>query len=149
MVAAASFIVIVILAAASGAIFKPGPWYETLRKPSWTPPKWAFPAVWTVLYILIAYAGWLVWDAAGWSLPLLFWALQIVLNAAWSALFFGRRRMDLALGDIALLWFAIACFIVAAWPASQLAAILFLPYLAWVTAAGLLNFSVLRLNSAG
>ena len=149
MVAAASFIVIVILAAASGAIFKPGPWYETLRKPSWTPPKWAFPTVWTVLYVMIACAGWLVWDAGGWSLALFFWALQIVLNAAWSALFFGQRRMDLALGDIALLWLAIACFIAVAWPMSQLAAILFLPYLAWVTAAGLLNFSVLRLNSAG
>ncbi|WP_127596848.1 TspO/MBR family protein [Nitratireductor alexandrii] len=146
--AAAIFIVLVILTAASGAVFKPGSWYETLRKPSWTPPNWAFPTVWTILYIMIAYAGWSVWAAAGWSLPLLFWAAQLVLNGMWSWLFFGLRRMGLALGDVALLWLAIAGFIVTAWPVSQLAALLFAPYLVWVTIAGLLNFSVLRLNEA-
>lgn len=146
--AAAIFIGLVVLAAASGAIFKPGPWYQELRKPSWTPPNWAFPTVWTILYMFIAYAGWSVWEAAGWSLPLMFWGVQLVLNAMWSWLFFGMKRMDLALGDIGLLWLAIAGFIVTAWPVSQIAAVLFLPYLAWVTAAGLLNFSVRRLNTA-
>jgi len=147
--AAAIIISVVVLAAASGAVFKPGAWYETLRKPSWTPPNWAFPTVWTLLYIMIAYAGWSVWAAAGWSVPLVFWALQIVLNGIWSWLFFCLRRMDLALADIGLLWLAIACFIVSAWPVSVLASLLFVPYLLWVTAAGALNFSVRRLNAAG
>ncbi|MEE4014851.1 TspO/MBR family protein [Roseibium sp. FZY0029] len=146
--AAAIFVGLVFVAAASGAVFKPGPWYQTLRKPSWTPPNWAFPTVWTLLYIMIAYAGWSVWTAAGWSLPLLFWSVQIVLNGMWSWLFFGLRRMDLALADISLLWFAIAAFIVSAWTVSALASLLFVPYLLWVTTAGALNFSVRRLNVA-
>lgn len=144
--AIAVFIGVVFLAAASGAVFKPGPWYEELQKPSWTPPNWAFPVVWTLLYIMIAYAGWSVWSKVGWSLPIVFWALQIVLNAAWSWLFFGLRRMDLALVDVGLLWLAIAGFIVTAWPVSPIAALLFVPYLAWVTTAGLLNRAVQQLT---
>ncbi|MBO9423990.1 tryptophan-rich sensory protein [Labrenzia sp. R4_1] len=144
--AIAVFIGVVFLAAASGAVFKPGPWYEELQKPSWTPPNWAFPVVWTLLYIMIAYAGWSVWAKVGWSSPIVFWALQIVLNAAWSWLFFGLRRMDLALVDVGLLWLAIAGFIVTAWPVSPIAALLFVPYLAWVTTAGLLNRAVQQLN---
>jgi benzodiazapine receptor len=144
--AIAVFIGVVFLAAASGAVFKPGPWYEELQKPSWTPPNWAFPVVWTLLYIMIAYAGWSVWSKVGWSLPIAFWALQIVLNAAWSWLFFALRRMDLALVDVGLLWLTIAGFIVTAWPVSPIAALLFVPYLAWVTTAGLLNRAVQQLN---
>lgn len=144
--AAVVFIVIVIVAASSGAIFKPGQWYEGLRKPGWTPPKWAFPVVWTILYAMIGYAGWLVWTAAGWSLPMALWALQMVTNALWSYFFFGMRRMDVALVDVAVLWLSIALFIVTAWPIVPLASLLFLPYLAWVSAAAALNHSVRRLN---
>lgn len=144
--AAAVFIVIVLAAALSGAIFKPGEWYESLRKPGWTPPKWAFPVVWTILYVLIGYAGWLVWTAAGWSLPMMLWALQMVTNALWSYFFFGMRRMDIALVDVAVLWLSIAFFIVTAWSVAPLASLLFVPYLAWVTAAAALNHSVRRLN---
>lgn len=145
--AAVAFIVIVLAAASSGALFKPGAWYETLRKPSWTPPKWAFPVVWSILYVLIGYAGWLVWTAGGgWSLPMVFWGLQIVANALWSFFFFGIRRMDIALIDVAILWLAIAFFILSAWSVAPLASLLFLPYLAWVTAAASLNHSVRRLN---
>jgi benzodiazapine receptor len=144
--AAAVFIVIVLAAASSGAIFKPGEWYESLRKPGWTPPKWAFPVVWTILYVLIGYAGWLLWTAAGWSLPMMLWALQMVTNALWSYFFFGMRRMDMALVDVAVLWLSIAFFIVTAWSVAPLASLLFVPYLAWVTAAAALNHSVRRLN---
>jgi len=146
--AAATIAVLVFLTAMSGAVFKPGPWYETLRKPAWTPPKWAFPTVWTILYIMIGYAGWDIWTKAGWSLAMGIWILQLILNACWSWLFFGLKRMDLALVDVGILWVAIACFMAAAWPISPLAALLFVPYLLWVTAAGLLNLSVLRLNAA-
>jgi len=140
------FVLIVLATASSGAIFKPGEWYESLRKPGWTPPKWAFPVVWTILYVFIGYAGWLVWTIAGWSLPMALWGLQIVANALWSYFFFGMRRMDVALMDVAILWLSIAVFIVAAWPVAPLASLLFLPYLAWVTAAATLNYSVRRLN---
>lgn len=144
--AAAVFLVIVLAAASSGAMFKPGEWYETLRKPSWTPPKWAFPVVWTILYVMIGCAGWLVWTNGGWSLPMALWALQMVTNALWSYFFFGMRRMDIALVDVAVLWLSVAFFIVTAWSLVPLASLLFVPYLAWVTAAAALNYSVRRLN---
>lgn len=144
--AALAFIVIVFAAASSGALFKPGEWYESLRKPDWTPPKWAFPVVWSILYVMIAYAGWLVWTTVGWSLPMALWVLQIVANALWSYFFFGRRRMDLALIDVGILWLSVAFFILAAWPVVPLASLLFVPYLAWVSAAATLNYSVRRLN---
>ena len=140
------FVVVVFAAASSGAIFKPGEWYETLRKPAWTPPKWAFPVVWTILYIMIIFAGWRVWENAGWSLAMALWAIQIIANAIWSWLFFGRRQMAAALADLMVMWLAIALFILVAWPISAWASLAFVPYLAWVTAAGLLNYSVLRLN---
>ncbi|MFN3717923.1 MAG: TspO/MBR family protein [Rhizobium rhizophilum] len=144
--AAAIFVVIVLAAASSGAIFKPGAWYENLRKPGWTPPNWAFPVVWSILYVMIGYAGWLVWTTVGWSLPMAFWALQMVVNALWSFFFFGQRRMGLALIDVAVLWLSVALFILTAWPVAPIASLLFVPYLAWVTAAATLNYSVRRLN---
>ncbi|MFN3634841.1 MAG: TspO/MBR family protein [Rhizobium rhizophilum] len=144
--AAAIFVVIVLAAASSGAIFKPGAWYENLRKPGWTPPNWAFPVVWSILYVMIGYAGWRVWTTVGWSLPMAFWALQMVVNALWSFFFFGQRRMGLALIDVAVLWLSVALFILTAWPVAPIASLLFVPYLAWVTAAATLNYSVRRLN---
>lgn len=144
--AAVVFVIIVLAAASSGAIFKPGAWYDGLRKPSWTPPKWAFPVVWTILYLFIGYAGWLVWNEAGWTLPIALWGIQMVANALWSFFFFGIRRMDLALVDVGILWLSIALFILAAWPVAPLASLLFVPYLVWVSAAALLNHSVRSLN---
>lgn len=80
----ALFALPVFLTACTGAIFKPGAWYDALEKPSWTPPDWAFPVVWSILYLFIAVAGWLVWQEAGWSVPIGLWAAQLVLNGAWS-----------------------------------------------------------------
>lgn len=140
------FGLLVLLAASSGALFKPGPWYETLRRPSWTPPNWAFPVVWTILYIMIAVSGWLMWNAAGFGPAIALWGLQLVLNAAWSWLFFGLRRMDLAFADVCALALSVLAYIVAAWPVSATAALLFVPYLAWVTTAATLNYSVWKLN---
>lgn len=144
--AAVVFVIIVLAAASSGAIFKPGAWYDGLRKPSWTPPKWAFPVVWTILYLFIGYAGWLVWTEAGWTLPIVLWGIQMIANALWSFFFFGIRRMDLALVDVGILWLSIALFIVVAWPVAPLASLLFVPYLVWVSAAAMLNHSVRSLN---
>lgn len=140
------FFGLVFAAALSGAVFKPGTWYDGLAKPSWNPPDWAFPVVWSILYIMIAVAGVLVWRAEGWGTAMAFWAAQLVLNALWSALFFGARRMDWAFYEVVLLWLSIIGFIVTAWPVSATAALLFVPYLAWVTTAAALNRTVWRMN---
>lgn len=137
---------IVACAATTGGLFSPDEWYDRLNKPNWTPPGWVFPVVWTTLYIMIAAAGWLVWSTQGLALAMVLWGIQIVLNGMWSWLFFGLRRMDLALLDAALMWLAIAGFIAAAYPVSQIAAFLFAPYLIWVTIAIALNATVWRMN---
>jgi tryptophan-rich sensory protein len=94
----------------TGAFFRPGEWYERLKKPSWRPPNRLFAPVWTVLYVMIAVSGWLVWREFGFAgavLPLAVYALQLVLNAAWTPLFFGLHRPDLAFVDIVLVWLSI------------------------------------------
>ena len=143
------FILAVTLVASSGAVFKPGAWYRTLAKPSWTPPDWVFPTGWTLLYVLIAIAGWRVWERLPLEaalLPMAVYALQLGLNAGWSAVFFGLRRPDWAFAELACLWLAIVANILVFHPVDPLAAWLLLPYLAWVTFAGALNLAVWRLN---
>ena len=140
------FCLLVSTAAVTGAFFKPGEWYDRLRKPDWNPPKWAFPVVWTVLYAFIAIAGWLIWSADGFGFALIVWIIQLALNAAWSWLFFGLRRMDWAFWDVSGLLASILLFIVVAWPVSVWAALLFIPYFAWVATAALLNWTVWGLN---
>ena len=138
--------ILVIATAASGAVFKPGPWYESLRRPSWTPPNWAFPVVWGILFISIGVSGWLVWEAVGMGVAMALWLLQLVLNGAWSWLFFGRRRMDLAFVDVCALFVTIVAYIAAASQVSATAALLFVPYAVWVATAATLNRAVWRLN---
>jgi translocator protein len=137
-------------AASTGAVFRPGAWYAGLRKPSWTPPNWAFPLVWSVLFCTIAVSGWLVWEARGaaaWPALALF-AVHLLVNAAWSFLFFGMKRLDWAMAEVIGLWVLIAAVIVAFAQFSTLAALLLTPYLAWVTVAAALNFRLLQLNGA-
>jgi tryptophan-rich sensory protein len=142
----AVFAGLVVIAASSGATFMPGPWYAGLSKPSWTPPNWVFPVAWTILYAMIAIAGWLAWRAGGWNRAVLIWGAGLVLNTLWSYLMFGRHDIFLALIDLAALWIATAVFIWAVWPVDVRAAYLFMPYLAWVSFAGALNFAVWRMN---
>jgi len=145
----AGFIAVCSCAAASGAIFKPGDWYLGLAKPSWVPPMWAFPVVWTILYIMISISGWMVWRKVGFEVGAVgfgIYLLQLVLNAAWSGLFFGMRRIDLAMIEVVVLWASVAALIVAFAPLDATAAWLLAPYLLWVTIAGVLNLSMLRLN---
>jgi tryptophan-rich sensory protein len=125
-------------------------WYAALAKPSWTPPNWIFGPVWTVLYIAMAVAAWLVWRQKGWSgtqVPLLLFAAQLALNVAWSWLFFGMKSPGLGFVDILLLWIAIAATLVAFWSRSMVAGLLLVPYLAWVTFAAALNYSIWQLNT--
>ncbi|WP_226381670.1 TspO/MBR family protein [Falsiroseomonas ponticola] len=133
-------------AACTGAVFKPGEWYDRLDRPNWLPPDWAFPVAWSLLYIMIAVAAWLVWRVEGFQLALGIWAVQLVLNALWSVLFFGVRRLGLALAEALALWASILACIVTFAPVSATAAWLMVPYLAWVTFACVLNWSMWRRN---
>lgn len=144
------FTVLCFLAAAMGALFKPGEWYEQLAKPSWRPPNWLFAPVWTFLYLAIAVSGWLVWREVGLAdgpLALSIYLVQLLLNASWTPLFFGLHRPDLAFLNIALLWLSILATIAVFHPISASAAWLLLPYVLWVTFAAALNFSIWRLNA--
>lgn len=140
------FLALVAAAAATGMMFQPGDWYAALNKPEFTPPNWVFPVAWTLLYIMIAFAGWLAWQAAGMGTAVAIWGAALILNAAWSYLMFGQHEIGMALVDLVLLWLAIIGFIVATWGSAPKAAYLFIPYLAWVSFAGLLNFEIWRLN---
>ena len=146
------FVAACFLAAGTGILFKPGAWYEHLKKPSWRPPNRLFAPVWTVLYLMIAVSGWLVWRAAGFpgaALALSLYVVQLLLNAAWTPVFFGLHRLDLGFAVIVLLWLSIAATIAAFAPINAAAAWLMAPYLAWVSFASLLNFAVWQLNRRG
>ena len=148
-VAPLCFLLAVVAAALSGAIFKPDEWYESLRKPVWNPPNWIFPIAWSGLYLMIAAAGWLVWEAAAPGnrlAPMTVYGVQLALNATWSAIFFGMKRMDLAFAELILLWLSIVATMVVFLPVSTLAVWLLVPYLAWVSFAGVLNVTIWRLN---
>lgn len=140
------FVVLVCVAAASGAQFAPGPWYDALAKPSWTPPDVFFPIAWTILYFLVALAGWLIWQRQGVGISLALWAVGLVLNALWSYLMFGRHDIALALIDVCVLWGTILGFIVASWHVERISAYLFVPYLLWVTFACALNAAIYLMN---
>lgn len=131
---------------AIGYFTAPGEWYARLEKPSFNPPGWVFGPVWTMLYVLIAIAGWRVWrqDGAGW--PVRFWWGQLALNFLWSPTFFAAHLIGAALAVVLLLLAAILGFIAASWRQDQPAALLFMPYAAWVAFAALLNASILALN---
>ena len=141
------FVVLVFCAAASGAVFATGPWYAALSKPWWTPPDWVFPVAWTVLYAMIAAAGWFVWKAGGWSSAVIIWGIGLVLNALWSYLMFGKQDIFAALIDVTGLWLATGAFVFLAWPLDHRASYMFMVYWVWVTFAAALNFAVWRMNS--
>lgn len=135
-------------AAATGAMFQPGEWYRSLSKPRWTPPDWLFPVAWTVLYLCMSVAAARVAAIPGTGQALALWSVQIALNTLWTPVFFGLRRIGAGLVIIFLLWLAVATTMVAFWQVDRISGALFLPYLAWVTVAGLLNRSVWYRNAA-
>lgn len=141
-----TFLAATIAAGATGMIFKPGEWYEGLARPEWTPPKWAFPVVWTTLYVLMSYAAARVALQPMPGQALAFWALQIALNTLWTPVFFGARRMGFGMVVIAALWLVILATTWAFWRLDPIAGLLMLPYLAWVSVAASLNWRILRDN---
>jgi len=122
-------------------------WYPTLIKPSFNPPNWVFAPVWTVLYVLMGIAAWRVWQRTSLASPaMISFYVQLALNAAWSAIFFIWHRIGAALGEIALLLAAILATTIAFSAIDLLAAVLLLPYFAWVSFAAVLNGALWRLN---
>lgn len=144
-------LLIVGAAATTGARFRPGRWYQALRKPRWTPPNLAFPIAWGILYVLMAIAAWRVYLADASTVrnaSLIVYGMQLLANAAWSWLFFGRKLIAAALADIVLLLGLITLAIGLFAHVSPLAAWLMVPYWLWVALALSLNVSIWRLNSS-
>lgn len=142
------FFVVVVLGMGIfiGTQSAPGDWYENLRKPSFNPPNWIFGPVWTVLYLFIAVAGWRTFRQAPRSAAMKLWVTQMVLNWAWSPVFFVFHQLWFALAILLGMLAAIGLFIANRWQPDRTAALLFCPYLAWVGFAGLLNLSLALLN---
>ncbi len=147
-----AFIAISFLAAAIGSWFTAASvksWYPTLMKPAGTPPAWVFGPMWSMLYVLMATAAWLVWkqrSSADVTLALALFFAQLALNATWSFLFFGLRRPGLALLEIAVLLAAIIATTSTFAQFSRPAFWLMTPYVAWVSYATFLNLGIWRLN---
>ncbi|KAA9006844.1 tryptophan-rich sensory protein TspO [Histidinibacterium aquaticum] len=133
-------------AAATGALFPTGPWYERLNKPSWVPPNWAFPVVWTTLYFLIAFAGARVAILDDNAFAMAFWAAQIAFNALWTPVFFGLRMLKGSLPIMAALWLSVLGAMITHWQLDWIAGLVLLPYLIWVSIAAALNVQMWRLN---
>jgi len=127
-------------------------WYAGLIKPEFNPPNWLFAPVWTALYILMGIAAARVWKKQasegrkGVTIELGFWGAQLVLNFFWSAIFFSLHLLQAALVEMGALWLLILTTMVLFWRRDRIAGLLFLPYLAWVGFAFLLNLFIWRLN---
>ena len=133
-------------AGATGAVFPPGPWYQSLAKPSWTPPNWMFPVMWTTIYVLISFAAARVAVLPGSAYAMAFWAAQIAFNGLWTPVFFGLHRLKGAMLVMLCLWLSVLGCFVTHFQLDFWAGLAMLPYLIWVTIAGALNASVWRLN---
>ena len=145
------FVLVCLAAGVVGAVFTADSvagWYRTIAKPSWTPPDRVFGPVWTVLFILMGVAAWLVWRR-GWAScrgALGLFAAQLLLNVGWSLVFFGLRSPGWAFVEILCLWIAVLSTIALFWRHSRIAAVLLLPYLGWSTFAAILNLAIWRAN---
>ena len=147
------FVILCLLAGRLGAMITAPAlesWYPGLQKPAWTPPDVAFPVAWSLIFLAIGIAAWLVWKQAArgearWPLSLFF--LQLVLNVLWSFAFFGLRSPFLGLVDIVLLIAAVVATTLSFYKISEIAGWLFLPYILWLGYAAMLNFAIWRLNA--
>jgi tryptophan-rich sensory protein len=130
----------------AGLTNMPGDWYQSLEKPFFNPPPWLFGPVWTTLYVLIGIAGARIWQRAPKSAAMQLWFAQMAFNLMWSPAFFGLQNPELALAVIVGMLVTIIAFMVKARPIDRISTLLFVPYLAWVTFAGILNLSIAWLN---
>ncbi len=126
-----------------------GDWYRNLNKPPFNPPDWLFPPVWNALFLMMAFAAWRVWRATEWGrarVPLGLFFFQLAFNLAWSVLFFGLHAVAMALADLVILWGLIAATTYRFWQVDRIAGALMIPYLVWVSFAGVLNGYILAAN---
>lgn len=133
-------------AGSTGMLFKPGEWYKSLKKPGFTPPNWAFPVAWSIIYLLLAWAGYRLAMLPGSETLLALWAAQIALNTLWTPVFFGSHRILAGMIILTLLWLVVAAMVVMALQLEALTGLILLPYLAWLSIAAALNFSILCNN---
>jgi tryptophan-rich sensory protein len=124
----------------------PGDWYAALEKPFFNPPNWLFGPVWTILYILVGIAGWRTWLRGYRGVPMQVWFGQLVFNFLWSPIFFGVHQIGFAVIIIASMIGLTVLFVRLTWDHDRASALLMLPYLAWISFAGLLNGSLWWLN---
>jgi tryptophan-rich sensory protein len=145
------FLAIVVLVSAVGSRFGAGEWYVELSKPAWNPPAWVFAPVWAALYLLMAISAWQVWNSGHVlrTIAILYWSVQLILNATWSWLFFGLHRPGWAVVELALLIAAVVMTIRKFYLVRPLAAGLLLPYLAWILFAWALNLKLWQMNGGG
>jgi tryptophan-rich sensory protein len=139
------FILLVSSVAFFGAQFHPGDWYAHLHKPAWTPANWVFPVAWSVLYLMIAIAGWLIFSTSNATTKRL-WLIQLALNGLWSWLFFGLHLTGFALLDVLAMW--LTTFMLLVYHPPGAVRWLMMPYLFWISYASALNLAIFLLNSA-
>jgi len=150
LILSVAFVISFATAGIGGALTDLGPWYQALKQPDWKPPDAAFGVIWSTIFTLGAFSGWLAWRQA----PLLrerlvvlaVFLINLCLNVLWSWLFFVQHRPDWSLVELYFLWASIVAMMVVSWRHSRLAAVLLVPYLAWVTTAGFLNQANITLN---
>ena len=125
-------------------------WYASLAKPSFNPPNWLFAPVWTILFILMGLAAYLIWQKGlkkkAVKIALIIFLLQLIFNILWSFLFFKFHSPFWALVNIAILWFLILMALIKFWQINKTAGILLIPYLLWVSFASFLNYAIYKLN---
>jgi len=142
--------VALLIAILGGTITDLGPWYQSLERPAWQPPDWLFGPAWTTIFGLAAISAAIAWHRAptqktrDWIVIL--FLLNGFLNLLWSLLFFRVQRPDWALLEVGLLWLSILLLMISLMRLSRLSSLLLLPYLAWVTFAGVLNWKIVQLN---
>ncbi len=145
-----SAVTAIVVAGLGGWLTQLGPWYRNLAKPSWQPPDWLFGPAWSTIFALGATAAVLAWNNA--MLPaeatrvIVLFGVNLLLNVAWSALFFRVQRPDWAFGEVIILLLSIIALVVGLWPIDATASLLLLPYLLWVSFAAYLNLTIVRLN---
>lgn len=143
-------ILLVAGAAAFGSQYGAGEWYRALHKPAFTPPAWVFGPVWSLLYLGMAVAAWLVWlrrQQAPVAAPLAVYLMQLLLNALWSWIFFGQHALGWAFAEILLLDAAILATVILFWRVRALSGALLIPYVCWVSFAAILNYALWRMNA--
>jgi translocator protein len=142
--------VALVVALLGGLLTDLGPWYQKLKQPRWKPPDWAFGPIWTLIFAAATAAASIAWQLAPSEadrvLMVLLFAFNCLLNVAWSLLYFRFKRPDWALAELVLLWLSIVALIVTLAPYTPVSSWLLVPYLVWVTTAGLLNLATIRLN---